>query len=37
MDYNDTTEEAAFRKEVREFIQAESPKNMARGAVSAKL
>jgi alkylation response protein AidB-like acyl-CoA dehydrogenase len=31
MDYRDTPEEAAFRKEVRAFIEAESPKNMPRG------
>ncbi len=31
MDYRDTPEEAAFRKEVHDFIQNEAPKNMARG------
>ena len=31
MDYRDTPEEAAFRKEVRNFIETEAPKNMARG------
>ena len=31
MNYNDTPDEAVFRKEVRAFIQNEAPKNMARG------
>ena len=31
MDYRDTPDEAAFRTEVRTFIQNEAPKNMARG------
>ena len=31
MDYRDTPEEAAFRQEVRTFIQNEAPKNMNRG------
>ena len=31
MNYNDTPEEAAFRAEVRSFIETEAPKNMARG------
>src|SRR3972149_328881 len=33
MDFRDTPEEATFRKEVREFIQAEAPK-VSRGATS---
>ena len=32
MNYHDTPEEAAFRTEVREFIEKEAPKNMDRGA-----
>jgi len=31
MDYRDTPEEAAFRKEVREFIAREAPKDVQRG------
>jgi alkylation response protein AidB-like acyl-CoA dehydrogenase len=31
MNYNDTPDEAVFRKEVRSFIQKEAPKNIARG------
>jgi alkylation response protein AidB-like acyl-CoA dehydrogenase len=31
MDYRDTADEAAFRKEVHDFIENEAPKNMARG------
>ena len=31
MDYRDTPDEAAFRKEVHDFIANEAPKNMARG------
>ncbi len=31
MNYNDTPDEAAFRTEVRNFIETEAPKNLARG------
>ena len=31
MDYRDTSDEAAFREEVREFIKNEAPKGMGRG------
>src|ERR1035437_7491396 len=31
MNYNDTPDEAVFRKEVRSFIQKEAPKNVVRG------